>query len=33
MKEQHILKAAMIAAEWHSEQRRKGERLNPTSTT
>jgi (p)ppGpp synthase/HD superfamily hydrolase len=29
MKEQHILKAAMIAAEWHSEQRRKGENAEP----
>ena len=29
MKEQNILKAAMIAAEWHSEQRRKGEKAEP----
>jgi (p)ppGpp synthase/HD superfamily hydrolase len=29
MKEQIILKAAMVAAEWHSEQRRKGERAEP----
>ncbi len=29
MKEQNILTALMVAAEWHSEQRRKGEKAEP----